>query len=1291
MSDASKTTHDENISKLGVGKGDIMIEINKKQLCESCFREIDNDICPYCGFSAAEYSADPLALPVGTRLNDKMIIGGVMGKGGFGITYLGYDLRMDKIIAVKEYYPNGIAYRSPSGTEVLIADEKYAEAFENGAQKFYTEAEMVAQFNGNPNIVSVYDYFRANNTVYLIMEYLRGLTLKNYVKKHGKLTDGQALFIIDKIAAALSITHSAGILHRDISPDNIMLCMDGKVKLIDFGAARQIMAESSSNLTVVMKPGYTPIEQYTKKGRQGAWTDIYSLGVSIYYALTGVIIDDPYARIDEDGEFSENKHGINNDLWAILKKCTMINASERYGSAIDLRKALRSVSVPIKSEPVILSEDDLKSDNDSNASEEFAADTSEQEYPTAVPVGKTDEEIEVFEDKEEEPPAVVNNAAESAVKNSSDKKKDKKKFVTAGICAAVVIAIAAVIWIVIGSRRPNKISTSVTEPVTIQEESISKSLLENYDGDIRVTLKTQYKDEYRDPDGNYYHCIKMLADNEKEIDVNAISLARDEYKFFNVNGDGMDFVFVIPREVSEQVKHKVYFELNNIIVNSVTLEEDRYDKVIEFDDVYPGDWELDGFIPKSELKSFNSDVRICYDVDVKLLGSADDPYYHIMPKTAFYDPISVTANNQVLYNDDELYEFFQEGESRIVFEISRKEIESLLDEGIAVQVHNVLVKSASLQGIPEGSVTVVTPAKSEPESSAPAVSEPESSAPEGIEKPLYIPLGTERPGEWNIDRKHVIGKDILNKFNGDIKIELDIETVELFKNDEGYYYHCLQIVDVHEAAIPIDVPNRGCDYWDNYGINDDQTKFTFIVRKDEIPNIYIDIEFAAENLIVHGATLSDYDPDEYKPSPDAKVIELSSEVDKMDEWYFVHAPYSPVIPKEELESFDSDVRVTLTMEMIKQYTAGDNYEEHDVCIYPRSDHSVIIKADNTFTDDGGTYALGVVNVPDTFTFVISKNRIAKLSDEGLYLDCRNLRITSAALEKAEDFRDLPEHNSSSDTSAVIEKPLYIPLGTDNPGEWKFDDPHTISKDVLEQFTGDIKIVLDIETVEIYTNDGGYGHCVQIADGGEEAIDIDAPNIGCDVRNGYGINDGAAKFTFILPKDEVPRIYKEIKFAAENTVIHGAALYDYDPDEYKVSAEAKVITLTSDVDKVDDRYVVCPPNCPNIPKKELESFGGDVKVTLSMKQLKEPNKYEENLEPYDCFIQPWCDDHFVIIKADNAFVTEDGGNCLLNVKNVPNTFTFVISKSEIAKLDDEYGLDLICRNLLISSAALEKAQ
>lgn len=756
MSDAAKKVYMTKIVRSkSFGKGDIMIEINKRKLCESCFCETDEEICPHCGFSAAEYSADPLVLPMGTRLNDKIIIGRVMGKGGFGVTYLGYDLRMDKTIAVKEYYPNGIAYRLPSGTEVSVADTKSSETFDKGAEKFYAEAEMVAQFNGNPNIVSVYDYFRANNTVYLIMEYISGITLKNYVKKHGKLTDGQALFVMDKIAAALSITHSAGVLHRDISPDNIMICMDGKIKLIDFGAARQIMAESSSNLTVVMKPGYTPIEQYTKKGRQGAWTDIYSLGVSVYYALTEVIIDDPYARMDDDSELTENKHSINNDLWAILKKCTMINASDRYGSAIDLRKALKSVSAPIKSEAIALTEDDLKSDNDSNAPEEPAEVTAEKECPVTatVPVSDIEESIEVFEDGTSghaadltPVPAPEDKQKETDIGNVSNEKGKKKKLFIGGICAAAVIVIG-IIGIIIAGNSSDDIAadngSGVTESVaeetsgTVKEtekkqseatakpspevsdemnktveldnhdmvwgltKSISKSVLKGFDGDIRVTLKTKYMDVQRNEDGNYYHCIRIMSDGGKDLTVNAVSLTKDEYNNFPVGEDGMDFVFIIPKFFAENVKDKVYFELENVMIDSVALEADSYDKVIEFDDEYAGDWQLDGFIPKSELESFNGDVRICITLDAKILGTPDDPYYHIMPKTAYYDEISVSVTNLVLVNKDDIYEFIGEGEKQFEFEISQDEIAKLPDEGLSFQVHNVLLKSAALKGLSE--------------------------------------------------------------------------------------------------------------------------------------------------------------------------------------------------------------------------------------------------------------------------------------------------------------------------------------------------------------------------------------------------------------------------------------------------------------------------------------------------------------------------------------------------------------------------------------------------------------
>lgn len=734
-----------------------MIEINNKKLCESCFSEKDGETCLRCGFSAAEYSADPLVLPMGTRLGDKIVIGRVMGKGGFGVTYLGYDLRMDKIIAVKEYYPNGIAYRSPSGTEIAVADTKSSETFDNGAEKFYAEAEMVAQFNGNPNIVSVYDYFRANNTVYLIMEYISGITLKNYIKKHGRLTDGQALFVMDKIVAALSITHSAGVLHRDISPDNIMICRDGKVKLIDFGAARQIMTESSSNLTVVMKPGYTPIEQYTKKGRQGAWTDIYSLGVSVYYALTEVIIDDPYARMDDDSELAENRHGVNSDLWAILKKCTMINASDRYGSAIDLRKALKSVSAPIKSEPIDLTDDDLKSDNSSNAPDEQAGVTAEKEFPatTAAPVSEDPEVIEVFEDSASSSPD--NEAA--AVRESADSGKSKK-IIIGSICAAAVIIVGIIGIGLAGSnsgdsepiasdvsetsgtvsetRKPETTAAKTeknTEPSATDKpdassaekkrmildgsdmywamtKSISKSVLNEFDSDVRVTLKLMPANKIKDGNGGYWRTLRILDGSGTNVDVNAFSVIRDYYNEFNVNNGDGDFVFVIPYDRIGRINDKICFEEYNVLVRSVVLEDNTWDKVIDLDGEYPGDWQLiNDVIPVDELTCYDGDVRITLDLEIGTLAAENDlfiddmPQSYIQPNGDDWTKLDVSADN-LIYNSDEediMYMLLGTGERQFSFTISQSEIKRFCKNGLYIQVYNCAVKRAYIEGVPQES------------------------------------------------------------------------------------------------------------------------------------------------------------------------------------------------------------------------------------------------------------------------------------------------------------------------------------------------------------------------------------------------------------------------------------------------------------------------------------------------------------------------------------------------------------------------------------------------------------
>ena len=266
-----------------------MIEINGRNICENCFEETSSPVCGCCGYDSENNANDPSMLAPGSILLGKYIIGSVIGKGGFGITYLAYDTKTNKKVAVKEYFPYGIAARSAGSPAVYVSSKDNEEAFELGAEKFYEEAQFVSKFKGNSNIVEVYEFFYENDTVYLAMEYLQGRTLKEYIRDHGIISAPQALFIANGVSCALAAAHSESVLHRDISPDNIILCGSGNVKLIDFGAARQVVAEHSQTFSVILKPGFAPIEQYNKKGNQGPWTDIYSLGATLYFALTGDI------------------------------------------------------------------------------------------------------------------------------------------------------------------------------------------------------------------------------------------------------------------------------------------------------------------------------------------------------------------------------------------------------------------------------------------------------------------------------------------------------------------------------------------------------------------------------------------------------------------------------------------------------------------------------------------------------------------------------------------------------------------------------------------------------------------------------------------------------------------------------------------------------------------------------------------------------------------------------------------------------------------------------------------
>ena len=239
-----------------------------------------------------------LALPPGTRVQD-FEFHRILGHGGFGITYLGWNVALDIPVAIKEYLPADLAMREQD-MSVLPKSSGDEADFHWGLDRFLDEARVMARFK-HPNIVQVQHFFQAHGTAYIVMEYVEGETLSDLLKRKGTLTENELKTILLPMLAGLVEVHEAGILHRDIKPGNILLrAADGSPVLVDFGAARQAVGARSRSVTAVLTPGYAPIEQYSSRGYQGAWTDIYALGGVCYQALTGKVPDEAMDRIRQD-------------------------------------------------------------------------------------------------------------------------------------------------------------------------------------------------------------------------------------------------------------------------------------------------------------------------------------------------------------------------------------------------------------------------------------------------------------------------------------------------------------------------------------------------------------------------------------------------------------------------------------------------------------------------------------------------------------------------------------------------------------------------------------------------------------------------------------------------------------------------------------------------------------------------------------------------------------------------------------------------------------------------------
>ena len=324
--------------------------------CYGCFENhADNlDMCPRCGYEG-EGAEEALHLSPGRTLKDVYLVGKVLGYGGFGVTYLGWNTTLEQRVAIKEYLPNEFATRMPDQTQVTIFNGEKSEQFHDGMERFIEEANRLVQFRESEGIVRIYESFKENNTAYIIMEYLDGQTLTKYLEEKGLLPADEVIRLMSPIIQSLRIVHEHGIIHRDIAPDNIIASNDGQVKLIDFGAARFATTTRSRSLTVIIKPGYSPEEQYRSRGDQGPWTDVYAVGATMYRMITG---QTPPDAMERRAFFEGKKKDI---LMPLTKYTKKINENQETAilNAMNVRIEDRTPDMGIF-EQELTSEDEVK-------------------------------------------------------------------------------------------------------------------------------------------------------------------------------------------------------------------------------------------------------------------------------------------------------------------------------------------------------------------------------------------------------------------------------------------------------------------------------------------------------------------------------------------------------------------------------------------------------------------------------------------------------------------------------------------------------------------------------------------------------------------------------------------------------------------------------------------------------------------------------------------------------------------------------------------------------------------
>jgi serine/threonine protein kinase len=310
-------------------------------------------------------------LPSKHILNQRYTIKKAIGQGGFGITYLAFDSLLDQEVCIKELYISGYSSRKEDLTIATTSVQGFS--FKELVASFVKEAKKLAKFR-HPNIVRVTDVFHANGTAYMVMDYIKGETLSQIIKKGGALIDKKSTDFFYMLLDAVETIHQKKILHRDIKPGNILITKENKLVLIDFGSAREYVDDGSKTHTAMVSKGYSPNEQYTSRALRGPFTDIYSLGATLYYMLTGKIpIEAPARSTEKLPSPNELNPGVSEHLSKVVMKAMEVLPGNRFQTVSSFREALQKIT---------LSEDTVAANQEENTQFE-GSDGTTKKFPNA--------------------------------------------------------------------------------------------------------------------------------------------------------------------------------------------------------------------------------------------------------------------------------------------------------------------------------------------------------------------------------------------------------------------------------------------------------------------------------------------------------------------------------------------------------------------------------------------------------------------------------------------------------------------------------------------------------------------------------------------------------------------------------------------------------------------------------------------------------------------------------------------------------------------------------------------